>query len=175
MSVEVMKSQTAEKENSGESKSVGVPPYVTRETARVIVAPKTSGGSVTVELSGVAKKLKEALSTENKLPMRPNELSKTPVPKVASRKRAPEPRLVKAEAVNMDHYSIQVAACRRTYCVSNYTGLLKDKGFEPITKKTRNGKLILIMTGTYRTLRAAKPDLESLKERGFKKAHAIKR
>lgn len=170
--------QILERKSFGGSKSVVGSSSATREIGRVILVPKASVGPVTVEPPAskrVAKELKNLFSEGNKLPTKPTKPAKTFSQNVIPRKKAPEPRLVKAEAVHMGHYSIQVAACRKSNCVSNYTELLKDGGFGPITKKTRNGKLTLIMTGTYQTLRAARPDLENLKERGFEKAHAIKR
>ncbi len=100
--------------------------------------------------------------------------AKTPDRTVRSR-RAPSsgpPRIAKAPS---GRYSIQVGACRTSKCVKTLSRRLKDSGLEPLTAKSKSGRLTLVLTGAYPTWAAARAEMRNVITKGFKGSHAIKR
>ena len=71
-------------------------------------------------------------------------------------------------------YSIQVGACKTAKCVEGLSRRLKKAGLEPMTAKSKSGKLTYVWTGTYPTWAAVIAELMNVKIRGFKDSYAVK-
>ena len=72
-------------------------------------------------------------------------------------------------------YSIQVGACRTAKCVAGLSRQLKEADLEPMTAKSKSGKLTYVRTGTYPSWAAVIAELKKVKLRGFKDSYAVKR
>ena len=166
-----MSEKKKEEEKAAESKPETTPPSAEIKTAKKPVDESPLKKPVAPEKA----EPKKSPSAEAKPPAKPTKVAKVLPAEASPRKKVPEPGPEKTAAVPKGRYSIQVGACRRPKCVSSLTARLKKAEFEPITETSRNGKLTLILTGEYQTLRATRSDLEKLQERGFKGSYAIER
>ena len=94
--------------------------------------------------------------------------------RVVRKRRGPSkpPRVARARA---GRYSIQVGACRTAKCVEGLSRRLKEAGLEPMTAKSKSGKLTFVRTGIYPTWAAVIAELKKVKIRGFKDSYAVKR
>jgi len=94
--------------------------------------------------------------------------------RVVRKRRGPSkpPRVARARA---GRYSIQVGACRTAKCVEGLGRRLKEAGLEPMTAKSKSGKLTFVRTGIYPTWAAVIAELKKVKIRGFKDSYAVKR
>ncbi len=94
--------------------------------------------------------------------------------RVVRKRRGPSkpPRVARVRA---GRYSIQVGACRTAKCVEGLGRRLKEAGLEPMTAKSKSGKLTFVRTGIYPTWAAVIAELKKVKIRGFKDSYAVKR
>ena len=141
------------------------------ETAKVVPAPPPESAKL-VEKRPKAEKDKVRPPAKRKARMTASPAMKGD--RVVRKKlgSSKPPRVARAGG---GRYSIQVGACRTAKCVAGLSRRLKEADLEPMTAKSKSGKLTYVRTGTYPTWAAVIAELKKVKLRGFKDSYAVKR